>query len=85
MRVLQLSSVQKLLLGIKSLQMQLGAIHPCCQQHSGDLPTAWEPTLPWGSVLLMDYELFTKTVTVSKAAAVRLCTSLGLGGFSAAH
>lgn len=41
--------------------------------------------MPWVCVLLMDYELFTKTLAVSKAAAVRLCISLGLGGFSAAH
>lgn len=48
-----------------------------------DLPLAWG--VPRVSVLLMDDELFTATLTVNKAAAVRLCVSLGLGGFSAAH
>lgn len=44
-----------------------------------------DPMLQGLCVLLMDYWLFKKILNVSKAAAVRLCISPGLGGFSAAH
>lgn len=77
-----MSSVQILLLGIKSPQGQLEAIHPCCQQCSSELPVARAPVLQGLRVLLVDCWLFEKTSNVSKAATAGLCISPGLGGFS---